>query len=357
MNYLVSRILQGFFSLFGVASLVFFMFSVLPGDPAEMMLDKNQTSDQIELLKNKYGFNLPLLDQYFFYLNDLSPLSIHSNRKNEFSYYNKELYGGISLFEFRKKVIVLKYPYLRTSYQRRGKTISSILYETLPNTAILALSSIIVAILGGFFFGITATLFRDHWIDRFLTLFSTLGMSVPSFFSAILFSWFFGYLLHSYTNLNMTGSLYELDDFGEKYNIVIKNLLLPSIVLGIRPLAIITQLVRNNLIDVLSQDYIKTALSKGLTKYEVIFKHALRNSINPVITAISGWFASLLAGAIFVEYIFGWKGLGKEIVGALNNLDIPVVMGSVLVIALMFIIINIVVDLIYVYLDPRIKIY
>ena len=155
----------------------------------------------------------------------------------------------------------------------------------------------------------------------------------------------------------MTGSLYELDDFGEKYNIVIKNLLLPSIVLGIRPLAIITQLVRNNLIDVLSQDYIKTALSKGLTIYEVIFKHALRNSINPVITAISGWFASLLAGAIFVEYIFGWKGLGKEIVGALNNLDIPVVMGSVLVIALMFIIINIVVDLIYIYLDPRIKIY
>ena len=86
MNYIVSRILQGFFSLFGVASLVFFMFSVLPGDPVEMMLDKNQTSKQIELLKNKYGFNLPLLDQYFFYLNDLSPLSIHSNIKNEFSY-------------------------------------------------------------------------------------------------------------------------------------------------------------------------------------------------------------------------------------------------------------------------------
>ena len=174
-------------------------------------------------------------------------------------------------------------------------------------------------------------------------------MSVPSFFSAILFSWFFGYLLHSYTNLNMTGSLYELDDFGENYRIVLKNLILPSFVLGIRPLAIITQLIRNNLIDVLSQDYIKTALSKGLTKYEVIFKHALRNSINPVITAISGWFASLLAGAIFVEYIFGWKGLGKEIVEALNHLDIPVVMGSVLVIAFMFIIINIVVDLIYIY--------
>ena len=356
MIYILNRIFQGFFSLFGVASLVFFMFTILPGDPAEMMLDQNQNSDQLEVLKNKFGFNLPLIDQYLYYLNDLSPISYHSTNKNEFSYYEKEIYGGIPLFNFHNRIIVFKYPYLRTSYQRRGKPITDILIETLPNTGILAISSIMIAIFGGLFFGITATIFKDHWIDRSLLLFSTLGMSIPSFFSAILFSWFFGYLLHSYTNLNMTGSLYELDDFGENYRLVLKNLILPSFVLGIRPLAIITQLVRSNLLEVLSQDYIKTAFSKGLSKYEVIFKHGLRNSINPVITAVSGWFASLLAGAIFVEYIFGWKGLGKEIVEALNHLDIPVVMGSVLVIAFMFIIINIVVDLIYTYIDPRIKI-
>ena len=356
MIYILNRIFQGFFSLFGVASLVFFMFTILPGDPAEMMLDQNQNSDQLEVLKNKFGFNLPLIDQYLYYLNDLSPISYHSTNKNEFSYYEKEIYGGIPLFNFHNRIIVFKYPYLRTSYQRRGKPITDILIETLPNTGILAISSIMIAIFGGLFFGITSTIFKDHWIDRSLLLFSTLGMSIPSFFSAILFSWFFGYLLHSYTNLNMTGSLYELDDFGDTYRIVLKNLILPSFVLGIRPLAIIIQLVRSNLLEVLSQDYIKTAFSKGLSKYEVIFKHGLRNSINPVITAVSGWFASLLAGAIFVEYIFGWKGLGKEIVEALNHLDIPVVMGSVLVIAFMFIIINIVVDLIYTYIDPRIKI-
>ena len=356
MIYILNRIFQGFFSLFGVASLVFFMFTILPGDPAEMMLDQNQNSEQLEVLKNKFGFNLPLIDQYLYYLNDLSPISYHSTNKNEFSYYEKEIYGGIPLFNFHNSIIVFKYPYLRTSYQRRGKPITDILIETLPNTGILAISSIMIAIFGGLFFGITATIFKDHWIDRSLLLFSTLGMSIPSFFSAILFSWFFGYLLHSYTNLNMTGSLYELDDFGDTYRIVLKNLILPSFVLGIRPLAIIIQLVRSNLLEVLSQDYIKTAFSKGLSKYEVIFKHGLRNSINPVITAVSGWFASLLAGAIFVEYIFGWKGLGKEIVEALNHLDIPVVMGSVLVIAFMFIIINIVVDLIYTYIDPRIKI-
>ena len=356
MIYILNRIFQGFLSLLGVASLVFFMFTILPGDPAEMMLDQNQNSDQLEVLKNKFGFNLPLIDQYLYYLNDLSPISYHSTNKNEFSYYEKEIYGGIPLFNFHNRIIVFKYPYLRTSYQRRGKPITDILIETLPNTGILAISSIMIAIFGGLFFGITATIFKDHWIDRSLLLFSTLGMSIPSFFSAILFSWFFGYLLHSYTNLNMTGSLYELDDFGDTYRIVLKNLILPSFVLGIRPLAIIIQLVRSNLLEVLSQDYIKTAFSKGLSKYEVIFKHGLRNSINPVITAVSGWFASLLAGAIFVEYIFGWKGLGKEIVEALNHLDIPVVMGSVLVIAFMFIIINIVVDLIYTYIDPRIKI-
>ena len=356
MTHILNRILQGFISLLGVASLIFFMFCVLPGDPAEMMLDQNQNKKQLEVLKDKFGLNLPILDQYFYYLNDLSPISIHSTNKSEFSHYEKKKYGGIALSNFKNKVIVFKYPYLRTSYQRRGKPIVDILYETLPNTSILAISSIIIAILGGLFFGITATIFRDHWIDRFLLFFSTLGMSIPSFFSSILFSWFFGYLLHSYTNLNMTGSLFELDDFGDNYRIVLKNLILPSFVLGIRPLAIIIQLVRNNLLEVLSQDYIKTAFSKGLSKYEVIFKHGLRNSINPVITAVSGWFASLLAGAIFVEYIFGWKGLGKEIVEALNHLDIPVVMGSVLFIAFMFIIINIVVDLIYIYLDPRIKI-
>jgi len=125
--------------------------------------------------------------------------------------------------------------------------------------------------------------------------------------------------------------------------------------LGIRPLAVIIQLIRNSLIETLSQDYIRTAFSKGLSKYQVIFKHALKNSLNPVITALTGWFASLLAGSIFVEYIFGWNGLGKEIVDALNKFDTPVVMGAVITIAFIFIIINIVVDLIYVYLDPRIK--
>ena len=125
--------------------------------------------------------------------------------------------------------------------------------------------------------------------------------------------------------------------------------------LGIRPLAVIVQLVRSGLIEVMTQDYIRTAKAKGLSPLTIVYRHALKNSLNPVITAVSGWFASMLAGAVFVEYIFGWRGIGKEIVTALNTLDIPVVMGSVLIIATLFIIINIFVDLFYVVIDPQAK--
>ena len=153
----------------------------------------------------------------------------------------------------------------------------------------------------------------------------------------------------------MTGNLYELDDYGEYSALQFQNLILPSIVLGIRPLGVVSQLMRNSLLEVFNQEYIKTAEAKGLSAKQVLFKHALKNAMSPVVTAISGWFASLLAGAVFVEYVFGWNGLGKEIVNALNTLDLPVIMGAVLIIATIFVILNIVVDIIYAYLDPKKK--
>lgn len=342
-------------ALWGVASLVFFLFTVLPGDPAQMMLDQNEDSAQLAIIKSKFGFDLPISSQYLYYINDLLPLSLHSKNPAQFGFYDKTVYGGIILANFSSYALVLKWPYLRTSYQKRGKPITEIIRETLPNTALLAVSSMTIAVCLGLLLGIIATLNKDSWLDRFLQLVSTLGMSIPSFFSAILFSWFFGYLLHDITGLNMTGSLYELDDYGEGNRLQLKNLILPSLVLGIRPLAVIIQLLRSNLLEVLSEDYIRTAYAKGLSRIQVVLKHGLKNALNPVITAVSGWFASLLAGAIFVEFIFGWKGLGKELVEALNQLDIPVVMGAVLTIAFFFIMINIVVDFIYAYLDPKIK--
>jgi len=203
--------------------------------------------------------------------------------------------------------------------------------------------------------GIVAAIFKDSWIDKLALLFGVFGMSIPSFFSAILIAWIFGFVLHDFTSLNMTGSLYSVDDYGRGEYLSVSNLILPALTLGIRPLAVIIQLTRASFLETLSKDFVRTAVAKGLSFKKVLSKHVLKNSLNPVITAVSGWFASLLAGAVFVEYIFAWNGLGKEIVDALNQLDLPVVMGSVLTIAIMFISINILVDLIYAALDPRIK--
>ena len=344
IQFIGNKFFYGILTLLGVVTVVFLLFNVLPGDPARMMLDQREDSEQLERIQKKYGFDKPLTTQYFYYLNDVSPLSIHSNSEDDFTFLKKGKYSYKKLFSIGEISLVLKYPYLRESFQKNGKKVSEVILETLPNTAILALFSISIAIFLGIIFGIFSAIYKDTFFDRIIAIVSTFGMSIPSFFSAILFAWLFGFVLKEYTGLEMTGSLYVVDDFGEHIYIQWKNLVLPAIVLGIRPLAVVIQLMRNSLLEVLNLDYIRTAKAKGLTNYQVIKNHALKNSLNPVITAISGWFASMLAGAVFVEYIFNWNGLGKEIVNALNTLDLPVIMGSVLVIASLFIIINILVD-------------
>ena len=355
IQFIGNKFFYGILTLLGVVTVVFLLFNVLPGDPARMMLDQREDSEQLERIQKKYGFDKPLTTQYFYYLNDVSPLSIHSNSEDDFTFLKKGKYSYKKLFSVGEISLVLKYPYLRESFQKNGKKVSEVILETLPNTAILALFSISIAIFLGIILGIFSAIYKDTFFDRIIAIVSTFGMSIPSFFSAILFAWLFGFVLKEYTGLEMTGSLYVVDDFGEHIYIQWKNLVLPAIVLGIRPLAVVIQLMRNSLLEVLNLDYIRTAKAKGLTNYQVIKNHALKNSLNPVITAISGWFASMLAGAVFVEYIFNWNGLGKEIVNALNTLDLPVIMGSVLVIASLFIIINILVDIMYSWLDPRIR--
>ena len=342
--------------LWGVLTLIFFLFTILPGDPARMMLDQREDSEQLLALKKKYGFDKSISAQYFYYLNDLSPLSFHSKNKDAFHYLNSGKYQYKTLLATENSAFVVKFPYLRESFVKRGKSVSAVIADTFPNTFVLAISSIAIALLIGILLGVLAAVFKDSIIDKLTLFLSVLGMSIPSFFSAILFAWFFGFLLADITGLSMTGSLYEVDDYGRGEYINLKNLILPAITLGIRPLSVIVQLTRNSLLDVLQTDYMRTAIAKGLSKFVVLFKHGLRNALNPLVTAVSGWFASMLAGAVFVEYIFAWNGIGKEIVDALNNLDLPVVMGAVLFIASVFVFINIVVDIIYGILDPRIRI-
>lgn len=355
LHYLVNKFFYGVLTLLGVISIVFLLFSVFPGDPARMMLDQKEDPEQLAIIRKNLGLDQTLWKQYLYYLNDLSPISIHQKTGNSYTSLSSGKYKGKLLLSTDNSSVLLKLPYLRVSFQKQGKAVSEIISETFPNTIILALTAISIACIIGIFLGIISALTKDSWIDRSLLVITSLGMSVPSFFSAIIMAYIFAFLLHSITGLNMTGSLYEIDDFGEGKHLALKNLILPAITLGIRPLAVISQLTRNSLLEVLSQDYIRTAYAKGLKSSQVIRKHALKNALNPVVTATSGWFASMLAGAVFVEFIFGWNGLGKEIINALNTLDLPVVSGAVLVIATSFIFINILVDIIYGILDPRIR--
>ena len=338
--------------LFGVATLVFALFNILPGDPARMMLDQREDSEQLAAIRAKYGFDLPVITRYQIYLNDLSPISRHKKNTLRFT---SEKYNSKILLENENAVWLLKWPYLGESFQRQGKGVSTIIGEVFFNTALLAITAMSFALLFGGFIGVLTALRKDSFFDRFWTVFGTFGMALPSFFSAVLMAWIFGFLLAEYTGLSMTGNLWELDDYGDRMHLRIQNLILPALTLGIRPLAVIIQLVRSSMLEVLEQDYIRTARAKGLPEKTVISRHALRNALNPVITAVSGWFASMLAGAVFIEYIFGWNGMGKQLVDALHQLDMPLVMGIVLVIATLFVVIQLFVDFIYAWLDPRLR--
>ncbi len=355
LQFLVKRLLYALLIFWGVITLVFFLFNILPGDPAKMMLGQRSDISTVESIRKELGLDKSKSLQYIKYLNDLSPLSIHNKQESEsYFFLDDEKYQYKSLFNISKtSVVVLKTPYLRRSFQSK-KLVSEIIAETIPNTFILALVSIVFATVLGIFLGIIAAIKKDSFFDRASILFSALGMSLPSFFAAILIGWIFAFVLGDLTGLNLTGNLYEIDDLGNGVHLQLKNLILPAFTLGIRPLAIVIQLSRNSMLEVLSQDYIRTAKAKGLSFNRIVRKHALKNSLNPVITAVSGWFASLMAGVVFVEYIFGWKGLGYVIVDSLNKYDLPVIVGCVLTISVIFITINTLVDILYSVLDPRV---
>ena len=357
IKFILKRLFYGFLVLLGVITVVFLLFNVLPGDPARMMLGQRADQASIDVINKDLGRDKPTTTQFLMYLNDLSPISVHDpNDKTNFLYLNPEKYSCYQkLFPVTKtKVLILKYPYLRRSYITKRK-VSDIICETLPATAILAFSSILFGSFFGILTGILSALKKDSWFDKSALVFAIFGMALPSFFIGLIIAWFFGFILRDYTGLNNVGSLFTTDDFGEEH-LSLKNLILPTITLGLRPLAIIIQLTRSSLLDVLSQDYIRTATAKGLTFFKIVFKHAMKNALNPVITAISGWFAGLMAGAVFVEMVFNWKGIGFEVVDALNKNDLPVVMGATLVFAVIFVIINIGVDIVYGILDPRIRV-
>ena len=330
--------------MLGVTVMVFFLFQGF-GDPARLIVGQTGDSATLNNIRKELYLDQPRIKQFLFYLRDISPVSIHTREEIK----AKELKG---IFIGNEYQLAFKIPYLRRSYQSKREVLD-VLTDAIPGTMLLAFAAMLFATVTGILLGILAAVKKGTFWDSSAVFSSVVGISAPSFFMGIVIAWLFGFAWNSWTGLHMTGSLYTTDAFRGR-SIEWKNLILPAITLGIRPLAIITQLTRGSMLDTLGQDFIRTAYAKGLSGSRVIFGHALRNSINPVLTAITGWFAELLAGAFFIEYIFGWKGIGKITVDALEKLDYPVVMGSVLVTASIFVLVNIISDLLYSFIDPRI---
>jgi peptide/nickel transport system permease protein len=344
-KYFTRRILYGVLVMIGVVVVVFFLFQGF-GDPSRLIMGQTADAATQENIRKELYLDQPKWKQFFLYINDVSPVALHSREEINAKRLTGVFIGG-------ENTVAFKTPYLRRSYQSK-RNVWDILMEALPGTILLAFSAILIATLIGIPLGVLAAVKKNTWMDTSAVFTSILGISAPSFFMGIVIAYIFGFILSDYTGLHMTGSLFDTDPFKGR-ELQLQNLILPAITLGIRPLAIITQLTRSSMLDVLNQDYIRTAYAKGLSKGSVIWKHSLRNALNPVITAITGWFAELLAGAFFVEYIFGWKGIGKVTVDALEKLDFPVVMGSVLISSFFFIIVNMIADLLYGLVDPRVR--
>ncbi len=347
-RFFIRKLGYGILVLLGVVIVIFLLFNVLPADPARLTLGQRADVASLENVRKELHLDQPKSIQFLLYLNDLSPIGIHSRQEL------KESLNGYALFSVGgNQALVIKTPYLRRSYQGK-KDVWEILTEALPGTLVLALAAMIFATVVGIALGVLSAVKQNTWMDTSAVFASVIGISAPSFFAGIVLAYLFGFVWSDYTGLYMTGSLFDIDPFDGRI-LNLRNLILPAITLGIRPLAIIVQLTRSAMLDVLNQDYIRTAYAKGLGQTAILYRHALRNALNPVITAITGWFAELLAGAFFVEYIFGWKGIGKVTVDALEKFDFPVVMGAVLFTAGIFVVINLLADLLYSIIDPRIR--
>ncbi|GBD04818.1 Glutathione transport system permease protein GsiC [bacterium HR20] len=305
LRYLLGRLGYTVLMLLGVVTVSFFLVRAIPGDPARVMLGQRADEATLQALREQYGFNRPLYVQYWRYLERLAVgdlgRSIASNRP-----------------------------------------VLEIVLDRLPATALLATVAMVIATVLGIALGVLSAVRANTWLDTATMALAQFGISLPSIVMAIFLMVLFGQVLPWFP---IAGYV----DRGIEY------LVLPAVTLGIRPLAIIARVTRASMLEVLGQDYIRTARAKGLPSSRVIAVHALRNALNPVVTTVGTWFAGLLAGAYFVEYIFNWPGIGSAAFDAITKLDYPVIQGTVLFTAAVFVVVNFFSDVLYALLDPRVE--
>ncbi len=290
--------------LFGVATIAFALMYLLPGDPASAMLAKSGASaEQIAELREDMGLDSPFHVQYLRYLGNV-------------------LQGDLG------RSIVSQEPVL------------DLLLSRLPTTLELVFAALIVAVPVGTLFGVVAAVRKDQWIDRALVAFSSVGVSVPAFWLGLMLILVFS--VH----------LGWLPAFGAGG---VAHLVLPAGVLAFNAIGTVMRTARTSMLDVLRQDYIRTAWAKGLTKPAILYRHALRNALVPVVTIIGLQFGWLVSGSFIVEAVFSRQGIGLLFINSILERDFPVVQGAVLLAALMYVVLNLVIDLLYVIVDPRIR--
>jgi peptide/nickel transport system permease protein len=304
-NYILKQFIQAILILFGVISVTFALLYVIPGDPAKLILGQRADATSVQTVREELGLNQPVYIQYLKYI-------------------SKAARGDLG-----KSYI-------------SNRDVSKTILEKFPATALLSICALILSAFLGIIIGVISAVKPHSFMDNTAMLFALTGISIPQFAFGLILVLFFGSLLKWFP---VSGYISD----GMEY------LILPVMTLALRPLALISRLTRSSLLDVLSKDYIRTARAKGLSKTKVIIKHALRNSLNPVVTTISASLAATLGGAFFVEFIFNWPGIGLLAIDSIMKLDYPMIQGTVLFSAVVFVIINFLVDIVYAILDPKVK--
>jgi peptide/nickel transport system permease protein len=338
LTFCIRRLFYSALILYGVITVTFLLMFVLPGDPARLMLGQRADVASVAAIRKQLGLDQPMTVQYLHFVEDMLPVDVISKSALAYKTYT---YASITTFNNGEKILCVKLPYFGRSFSSNRDVLSTI-FDRFPATGLLALSSIIIATVLGIIVGIISAVKPYSIFDGTSMVLALLGISLPVFVFGLLAALLFGVILKW---LPISGYINN----GWEY------LILPAVTLGLRPLSVIARITRSSMLDVLGQDYVRTARAKGLSRGVVIFRHALRNAMNPVITTVSAWLAGLLAGAFFTEYIFNWPGIGELSIDAIQKLDFPMIEGTVLFTAIIFVIVNFLVDILYAVLDPKVK--
>ena len=334
-KFVLKRLLMLVPTLFGVVTLVFFMVALAPGDPARVMLGERASPEKLEALRIDLGLNKPLIVQYGNYL------------------------GRIIRFDFGTSITT-------------GQPVMEEVRDRFPATVELAFFAMIIATFAGVWLGVLSATRRNSWIDLSSMSMALIGVSMPVFWLGLVMIMIFSVGLDLFPTggridvrmyFQPATNFYLIDTFivflktGDIsfFTSALHHLILPALTLGTIPLAIIARTTRSSMLEVLRQDYVKTARSAGIKERRVVYRYALRNALLPVVTVVGIQFGMLLSGAILTETIFAWPGIGKWLYHAISARDFPAVQGGIVVISTTFVLINLVVDILYSLINPRIR--